>query len=536
MFRINPVRWGSMLVLLLAISQQTVQAQLMSVTVTSVDGMMDTAKYGLTMAGKKDLADQLDSLLEAFTQAKGLKGIDRKKPMGAYLKKFPTNPTTPPLVLYVPITDEKDFLDLLDTFNITPSKPENGIRSVEIPFTGQRAYLLFKGNYAYVSLDEEELKNPVDPAKIFARFPANALFHMHLGLGDIPKEMKEKFLAEVDKNIAKDKAKKPEESDAEYQFRLAGMNYTRSALEHLVMEAQGLSFSVLLDKGQHLLSVDTLLTATPGSRLQLEMQALNNSKSQFAGVIDAAPASLIYHGALSDQVRKDLDTFLDKVVKAAIADEKSIMKKAIAEKIFQVIEPTLKSKTYDVAFSVRSGGDKEPLTGLGALRVVNGKQLEELVKGLIVEMKEKERKAIQIDADKIGDVNIHLINIPTDDKGAKEMVEAFGEAKIAIAFHNEAIVVGLGKNSVDEVKRVVSSINKTGGMNPPPMQVLVHVKPFTRFSKEAAVRKAFETIFTTPGSDAIKFTMTGGDQLRWKAEVSTQFLKLIEASEKAKGE
>lgn len=536
MLRINPVRWGCVLALLLAISLQTAQAQLMSVTVTSVDGIMDTAKYGLTMAGKKELADQLDSLLDAVTQAKGLKGIDRKKPMGAYLNKFPTNHTTPPLVVFVPITNETDFLDLLDTFNITPSKAEKGVRSVEIPLTGQRAYLLFKGNYAYVSLDEDELKNPMEPGKIVANFPANALFHMHLGLSNIPKEMKEKFLAEVDKSIAEEKGKKAEESDTEYQFRVAGMNYTRSALEHLVMEAQGLSFSVLLDKGQHLFSVDALLTAKPGSRLQQEMQALNNSKSQFAGVIDAAPASLVYHGALSDPVRKDLDTFLDKVVKAAIADEKSIMKKAIAEKIFQVIEPTLKSKTYDVAFSVRGGGDKEPLTGLGALRVVNGKQLEELVKGLIVEMKEKERKAIQVDADKVGDVNIHVISIPADDKGAKEIVETFGAAKIAIAFHNDAIVVGLGKNSVDEVKRVVTSINKTDGTNPPPMQVLVHAKPFARFSKEAAVRKAFETIFTTPGSDAIKFTMTGGDQLRWRADVSTQFLKLIEASEKAKGE
>ncbi|MFT3878300.1 MAG: hypothetical protein QM703_01410 [Gemmatales bacterium] len=532
MYRVNPVRWGCVLALLLAISLQTAQAQLMSVTVTSVDGIMDTAKYGLTMAGKKELADQLVGLIES---AGGFTGIDTKRPMGGYLNKFPTDPLTTPLVVFVPITSETEFLALLEKANITPSKPDKGIRSVSIP-GGPDVYLLFKGNYVYASLDKDELKNPADPDKITAKFPANALFHMHLGLGDIPKEMKEKFLAKVDENIAAEKGKKPEESDAEYQFRLAGMNYTRSALEHLVMEAQGLSFSVLLDKGQHLFSVDALLTAKPGSRLQMEMQALNNSKSQFTSVIDSAPASLVYHGAMSDQIRKDLDTFLDKVVKAAIADEKSIMKKAVAEKIYSVIEPSLKSRNYDAAISIRTSGDKEPLTGLGALRVVNGKQLEELVKGLIVEMKEKERKAIQIDADKVGDVNIHVINIPTDDKGAKEMAEAFGAAKIAIAFHNDAIVVGLGKNSVDEVKRVVKSIHQTDGTNPPPMQLLVHAKPFARFSKEEAVRKAFETIFTTPSSDAIKFTMTGGDQLRWRADVSTQFLKLIEASEKAKGE
>jgi len=535
MYRLNPVRWGCVLALLLAFSLQTAQAQLMTVTVTGVDGLLDTVKYGLTMAGKKDMADQIDGLLGAFLQNEGFKGIDTKKPMGAYLNKIPTDPNFPPVVLYIPITTEADFLALLDRLNVTPSKPEKGIRSVGLP-TGQQLYITFKNNYVYASLDEEELKNPADPSRFAAKFPANALMHLHLGFNEIPKELKEKFLAEIDKNINSEKAKKSEENDTEYQFRLMGMNYTRQSIEHLIMDSKTLAVTMLLDKNQHLFTFDSVLTANPGSRLQEEMQALNGSKSRFTSVLDSAPASLVYHGAVSELVRKDMDQFLDTVVKKAIADEKSLMKKAIAEKIYQVIEPTLKSKTYELALSMHSTGDNQPMTGLGALHVADGKKIEELVKGLIVEMKERERQFIKVDADKVGDVNIHVINIPADDKGAKDLTEAFGAARIAIAFHNEAIVIGLGKNSIDEVKRVVTAINAGNSANPPPMQVLVHMKPFARFIKEASVRKAFETIFTTPGSDEIKFTMTGGNDLRWKAEVSTHFLKLIDAAEKAKGE
>lgn len=532
MYRMNTARWGCVLALLLAFSLQTAQAQLMTVTLTNVDNLLDTVKYGLTMAGKKDFADQLDGLLEAVG---GFKGIDTKKPLGAYLNKFPTNPHAPPIVIYLPITTEEDFLALLEKASITPSKPENSIRSFGIP-TGQQAYLTFKNNYAYASLDEDELKSPVDPDKLTKRFPSNALMHLHVGFDAVPKELKDKFLAEVDKNIHAEKAKKPGENDTEYQFRLMGMSYPRNAIEHMIMDSQALSVTLLLDKEKHVFSFDSVLTAKTGSRLHQEMQALNNSKSQFTSMLESAPASLIYHGAMTEFVRKDMDNFLDMVVKKAIADEKSIMKKAIAEKIYQVLEPTLKSKSYELALSMRSTGDKEPMTGLGALHVANGKQIEELVKGLIVEMKERERQFIQVDAEKVGDVNIHVINIPTDDKGAKEMAEAFGAARIAVAFHNDAIVMGLGKNSIEEVKRVVASINKGSSTNPPPMQVLVHVKPFARFIKEAGVRKAFETIFTTPRSDEIKFTMTGGNDFRWKVDVSTHFLKLIEAAEKAKGE
>jgi hypothetical protein len=535
MYRLNPVRWGCVLALLLAFSLETAQAQLMSLTVTGVDNVLDTVKYGLTMAGKKDMADQLQGLIDAYLP-EGFKGLDTKKPLGIYLNKFPTDPNAPPVVFYLPITNEADFLALLEKANITPSKPEKGIRSFGVPFTGQQMYLTFKNNYAYASLDEDELKNPADPSKFASKLPANALLYQHLGFNEIPKEHKDKFLAEIDKNIKAEKEKKPQENDTEYQFRLMGMNYTRQAVEHVILDSKSLDITLLLDKNQHLFTFDSVLTANTGSRLQEEMQALNGSKSQFTSILDSAPASLVYHGAVSDLVRKDMDRFLDTVVKKAIADEKSLMKKAIAEKIYQVIEPTLKSKTYELALSMRSTGDGQPMTALGALHVADGKKIEELVKGLIVEMKERERQFIKVDADKVGDVNIHVINVPADDKGAKDLTDAFGAAQIAIAFHNDAIVIGLGKNSIEEVKRVVSSINQGNSANPPPWQVLVHVKPFARFIKEAGVRKAFETIFTTPSSDEVKFTLTGGEQLHLKLDASTHFLKLIEAADKAKGE
>lgn len=532
MYRLNPLRWGCLLaLLLLASSVQMAQAQLFSVTVASIDSLRDTAKYGMNMAGKGELAKQFDPIIDAYLQEGG---IDTKKPMGAYLSKFPENAAQPAVVAYLPISSEANFLALLEKFNLTPSKEEKGTRSLGLP-TGHQVYLKFKNNYLFICLDEDELKNPSDPAKLAAKFPANSLLHVHLGLSEIPQNLKDHFLAEIDKQLQSERGKKSGESDAEYQLRLMGMTMPRQAIEHLVMDSQSLNAAVMLDQKHHTFSFDTVLTPKPGSRLHDEMKAMSESKSQFNSILDSAPASMVYHGVISEIVRKDVDKLLDTIVKKAISDEKSLMKKALAEKIYQVIEPTLKANNYELALSMKSTGEGQPLTGLGALRVKNGKQIEELIKGLIVEMKERERQAIQVDADKAGDVNIHIINIPAEDKGSKDMIEAFGAARIAIAFHNDAIVVGLGKNSTEEVKRVVSSIG-SAGTNPPPVQIKVHVKPFARFIKEAPVRKAFETIFTTPESDEVKFTVTGGDQLRWHLQMSTQFLKLVEAAEKAKGE
>lgn len=528
-------RWALVLALLLASSLQTAQAQLLSVTVAGVDAQLDAFKYGLKLAGKEDMANQIDGLIGAFLQGEGFKGLDTKKPMGAYLNKFPENPTQPALVVFIPVSNEADFLAFLGRLNVTPSKAEKGIRSIGLP-TGQQIYLSFKGNYAFVCLDEDELKNPADPAKIAAKFPANTLLRVHAGLSEIPKELKERFLSEMDKAIKLEQAKKEGESDVHYQGRLMGMKLPRQAIETLVRDSESLNVTVSLDQDKHRFMFDTTLTPKSGSALHTEMKAMNASQSQFTSLLESAPASLVYHGMMTETVRKDFDNLLDNILKKAISEEKSVMKKAVAEKIYQVLEPTLKDKNYELAMSMRVTGDNQPMTGLAALHVKNGKQIEELVKGLIVEMKEKERQAIQLDAEKVGDVNIHVINIPADDKGTKEMIEAFGAAKISLAFHNDAIVLGVGKQSQEEVKRVLNALGQTGKVNPSTVQLVVHVKPFAKFIKEAPVRKAFETIFTTPDSDEVKVSVTGGDQLRWSFEASTQFLKLIEAAEKAKGE
>lgn len=533
---LNPRRWGyALAICLLMLSLQPAQAQLLSVSVAGVDTLMDTVKYGLKMAGKEDMAQQIDSLLDAFLQNEGFKGLNTKRNMGLYLNKFPSNPTQPAFVAYLPVSSVDEFLNLLGKMNITPSKEENGVRSIQLP-TGQSFYLKFKNDYAFISMDEEELKNTTEPVRLTSSVPANALLHVHVKLNEIPQDLKDKFLAQVAEGIEKEKEKKSEESDLEYQTRLVAMNMPKQAIEHLVNGAESFTFSASLDTAKHLFKVDSVLKAKDGSPLHQEMLAMNQSKSRFTNLLASAPVSFVYHGVLNESVRKDFDKLLDNLVTKAIQEEKSLVKKAIAEKVYKVIEPTLKSRNYEFAFSMKSQGESAPMTGLAALRVKNGKQIEEMIKGLIVEMKEKERQAIKLDVEKVDGVNLHVITIPADDKGAKEIADVFGEGKITLAFHDEAILFGIGKQSTEEVKRVLGTLNQEGSNNPATMEFNLHAKAFARFIKEKPVQRAFETAFTTPDSDLIKSSLTGGDQLRWQLQVSTHFIKLADAMNKNRDE
>src|SRR5262249_42537307 len=54
------------------------------VRVQSIDGLLDTFKYLANAAGQEEAARQIEGLIQARTGAKGLEGIDTKKPFGAY--------------------------------------------------------------------------------------------------------------------------------------------------------------------------------------------------------------------------------------------------------------------------------------------------------------------------------------------------------------------------------------------------------------------------------------------------------------------
>lgn len=531
---LNTRRWACCLALLLVIgSVSTAQAQLVNVTVAGVDSLMDTVKYGLKMAGKEDVANQIDSLLEAFLQSEGFKGIDTKKPMGGYLNKFPSNPTQPGVVIYLPVSNEADFISFLGKLNVSPSEPKNGVRSIGLP-TGQQLYLTFKHGYAFACMDEDELKSPTNPASFASSLSANGLLHVNVSLKDIPQDLKDKFLTHMKQEIDREGKKKDGEQEVEYQARQATMRLSYQSIEHLVRDSETIKVTVSLDKTRHVFLVDKTLQAKAGSGLYQEIQKMGESKSKFSSLIEGAPASMVMHGIMNEVLRSDLDKMLDNLVRKAISEEKSLVKKAVAEKVFQALEPTLKANTYEFAMSMKNSGDSKPMTGIAAVRVKEGKKIEEMVKGLFAEVKDKTGDAVKLDAETVNGVNLHIINVPANDKGAKEMIEAFGSSQIVLAFHDDYVVAAIGKESTDQVKKFLAQ--PAAGNNPAPMQMLIHVKPFARYIKEAPVRKAFETIFTTPESDQIKINLTGGDRLNMKVQVSTHFLKLIEAAEKAKGE
>jgi hypothetical protein len=502
------------------------RAQVVTFTAQGVDELVETVKYGLKLAGYEDQATHLDGFIQSFLD--GFKGIDTKKPWGSYVTKFPAGEAKPPTVLFVPVTSEEDFYGLLGKLNLNPNKEDGGLRSLDIP-TGQRFFARVKDGYAFLSEDADSLKEPLNPATFAKALPRGTLLKLHFDVKQIPAPLKAEAIKKMDEQLAQEREKKEGENEHDHQARLWGIRVAREGFERLIKDSAAFDLALRVDREKHLVLFEASLAAEAGSPLAGEIGDMRKASTQFGGLAESSAAFLFWNGVINEKVRADLNNLLDTAVQKGIEKEPSVLKRAVAEKTFKVLEPTLKSDVIDVALSLRRG-PASALTAVAAARVKNGKQIEQLLRDFGEGLKENDKKVVKFDAEKAGDVNIHVVTPPPSDKGAAEMAHVFGEAKIAIAFHNDAVVAAIGKNSIDEVKQVLSGLGRPSP-RPASFEIELHAKAFTRFEKNEAKRKAFEDAFSEPGSDLIRLAVTGGDRLEVRVQASTHLLKLARAAQ-----
>src|SRR5262249_31993911 len=84
-------------------------------SVASYDRLRSDFLYLAGLAGQGEGAAQVDRLIAVQAGDRGLEGIDRKKPMGAYGWVGPLGDDSS-LVLLVPVADQRAFLDLVNRF------------------------------------------------------------------------------------------------------------------------------------------------------------------------------------------------------------------------------------------------------------------------------------------------------------------------------------------------------------------------------------------------------------------------------------
>src|SRR5262245_26740832 len=139
------------------------------VRVRSLDALVENAKLLVSLAGREEIAKQVEGLIKAKIGVQGLEGIDPARPFGAYAR-FGKQLDDIGGAILIPIADERTFLGLLENLGFKATKGKNDIYSVQTPAPVE-IYLRFANRYAYVAaLNPAALEGKLaDPVQLLGK-------------------------------------------------------------------------------------------------------------------------------------------------------------------------------------------------------------------------------------------------------------------------------------------------------------------------------------------------------------------------------
>lgn len=520
--RVRLVPVFSLLVVLLGLAVEptpTAQAQTpvtgpaLILRFRSVESLQTDAKWLIKMAGQEEAAKQVDELLKVYVQGSG---VDTKKAWGAYGTIGQQGFDSKAVVL-VPVTDSKAFLKKLDGFGLNVKDEKGGLYSVVGVVGQQDAYLRFANSYAYVSNDKDTVndqKKLLAPGLVFDPKDTAAM-SLVLRVSQVPKTIKDAFLDGFRQGIDAAKAQKAaDETEAQTKFKNAFIDSMSEDIKNFVTDGHELALHFDVDSKTGEISADLSLTARPNTQLAASIKSWE-SKSIFGSALGSDSAmNMLLNVSLSSKMRAAIGPVIDEGIAKAIADEKKPENKDLAEKFLKVMTPTLKSGDFDFAVTMRGPGKGDKYSVVAGMKVKDGLEIDKTLRDIAKKLKPEEQARITFDAEKIGNVNVHKLDIGKDvDPKGKEL---FGDGPMFVAFRSDAVYFAAGDSALTALKEALNAKPSFA----PAFQFEMSLSRFAAAAGKddkdfaAAAEAAFGK--SSKPNDKVRFTLEGGAALKLK--------------------
>jgi hypothetical protein len=512
------------------------------VRVKSIDGLMADVKYFAALAGQDNQAEQLEKALPAFLGPKGIAGtgLDTTKPIGAYGILDPQVPNSQ-VVVMIPVADEKALVETLTKFgqsipNAKITKGDDGIYVVNSPAPVE-AYFTVADGYAYVTALRKESIMPGARLSAAKLLPADdkTVIGATLRIDRIDDNLKQIALAQFENQIAEAKEKKvPNETPAQAKLKVDLIDHVARQLKSLLTDGKALNVTVSVDRKADDIGAEVTLTAKPETPLAKDLASLSGKPSRF-GPLGGAALQAALNVAIPTELRASIAAAMDDGFKQSQEREKDATKKSHAQKVYDVVAPTLKAGSIDVSFGFVGPGLPEKYGMFLGVKVQDAPAMEKLFKELVPQIPdEKARALVKVDADTIAGVKVHKIDIPDDDSKGRYMFGPGASALLAFPKDAAIVVVG-GANASESLKKLLSAA--AGAVGPFKAEGAVSRLVALDQDNGVATQKVAASVFgSPPKGDVIRFSIDGGDALQVRASMKGMFIKFgVKLDEANKG-
>ncbi|QVL33710.1 hypothetical protein KIH39_07325 [Telmatocola sphagniphila] len=497
------------------------------VQLQSIEEILNRAEYIAGLAGKEEEGKQVLGLVRSMAGAKGLEGVDIKKPFLVYAG-VSSDGQTMPFAVMLPIADEASFQTMLSNrLGIEPKKDKEGILTFSIPNVPVEVHARFANGYLYVSApDKNNLSSKLLPKPEQILLKDSSLISVSVQPSNIPDMLKKLFLGQFETALAEAKKKKePNETPEMHKLKEQAIDQVTASVKQFLNEAQAVRLKLDADSKTDDLSLAFEIEPLKDSALAKYAGSLKNKLSWSGAAVDSkSPIYFNMNFTLPDVLKEAVSLGMDKAMADAL-QKGPPEQRMEAEKIFKAVMPTLKSGIVDWAIGVQPTSDGK-LTASFAIKTINGKEIEAALKEAAAKAPADVRSLVNLDAEKVGDVNLHELKVGSSlDANAKRVL---GESSLWFAFKNDFLIASIGPDANKAVKAALGA----QAVEAVPMKLEVGVKALVRtFEKEterkAAEKFAKEVFDQKPGSDKISLNFEGGDKIRLKFSMKGTLIKFF---------
>jgi len=505
------------------------------VRIKGLEGLIGDLRYLAEKSGQEEIAKQVEGALKARTGKDGLEGVDTKKPIGVYATVDSKLDQSQVMVM-VPIADEKTFLSFLEGLDQKPEKQQDGSYKLNVENVPAPIVFRFENKYLYAMAQfnkeaglpaKGKLPRPEDLLK------GEGLLSMAVNVEHLPKQVRKGAISALALQLGVMKDEPPPNS-TEKQKALweAAFDEVATQAKSLLEDGKSLTVKLDVDRKKNDFSLSMSLTGKSGTDLAKNIASL--SKATGLGPSFVGPGAAMgawINVALPESLRKPLAPVIDELLKKAV-DEAPEKDRKAAEKALKALEKTLKAGALDGAVELRGPSKAGKYTGLFAMRVKDGAEVEKTFKSLLADAPEADRKKVKLDVDKVGDVSIHSAESKMDEKGK----ELLGDGPAYFAVRDDALMVSVGEGALDELKKAVAAKPKAGRVIHAEASLNKIAKLMAKDQPNAVA--SAKRAFTEKGSDKISFSVSAdkGLEVRFsmKTAVLTFFGKMDQEGEEKK--
>ena len=496
-----------------------------------INRLVENAFFLAEAVGMKEQAKMIEGSLKGLTGPKGIEGIDPEKPIGLYGNIGP-NLIDSEVVGLIPIADEKTFVEMLGKLNLQAKKGENGNYVMNIPNSPFPMFFKFKDGYMCATIRDEkgiDDKKLLSPKELLS-VEKTGVMSISLNLSGLPEDLIKNIVPQIELQIAEAKQKKiPGETPAVQKLRNDVSEMLLQFIVQVFTQGDDLTMKVDMDRKAGDIGLGVSFKGKNGSELAKTIDGMGAGKSMGAGMISKdSVLHMNMNSVIPATARKDFIKVFQEGINKSIEDEKDASKKGAMEKMAKALAPTLELGTMDAVMEVRKTSNGK-FAFLTAMKIAEGKKIEEVIKLLYKDLPDSEKKKLSLDFAKAGDTNVHKVDIlvqPAD-------VKNFGSEPGYLAISSDVILFAGGEKSLSLVNEALSSSAK-------PSPIFEFEIAFNKaaglLTKEFAdaVEVAEKIFKENPNSDKLKLTLEGGKELSLKMSMKSTVLTFFKAADGSK--